>query len=86
MTHLEQTIIANARIELEAVLAYYRDKDALSPADAAEDAWRDYHGRYNAMHAFLMLAHQANSGMSAEGVEALKEIEAEHALAYRSMS
>lgn len=84
MTQLEKTIIGNARLELAEVLAYYREKATGSTGDCSEEQWLDYLGHYNALHALLMLAHQTNSGVSAEGMEALLKIEAEHAAAYRA--
>lgn len=86
MTQLEQTIISNARMDLAAVLVYYGQKAAGIGAAQGEDAWLDYLGRYNAMNALLMLAHQADSGMTDECVQALLAIENEHAAAYRVMT
>jgi hypothetical protein len=84
MQQLEKSIIANARLELASVLEYYRVKTTGTTSEDFDEAWRDYLGHYHAMNAFLMLAHQTNSGVSAEGVEALLKIEAEHAAAYRA--
>lgn len=85
MTQLENTITANARRELAAVLSYYREKTTGSSSEGAGDeAWLDYLGHYHAMNGLLMLAHQVDSGMSSECVAALLQIEAEHAAAYQS--
>ncbi|KSQ21746.1 hypothetical protein APB26_32715 [Pseudomonas aeruginosa] len=84
MTKLEQTIVDNARRELSAVLNFYRKK-AENTADADfDDAWREYLGHFNAMNAFLMLAHQNDSGLSSDGIQALLRIEDEHAAAHRA--
>ncbi|HCA1453028.1 hypothetical protein [Pseudomonas aeruginosa] len=85
MTKLEQSIIANARAELSAVLYFYRKKaEGSMTIDDFDDAWRDYLGHYHALNALLMFAHQADVGMSAEAVQALQLIEEEHAGAYRA--
>lgn len=83
MTQLEQTIIANARRELVAVLSFYKSKQN-GQATAYDDA--DYLVHFHSLNALLMLAHQVNSGMSAGAIQALIEIEEEHAAAFRAIS
>lgn len=83
MTQLEQTLIANARRELSAVLFYYQQKEAGITAAKADEAWVEYLGHFNAMNALLALAHQADTGLSEEGVQALLAIEEQHAAKYR---
>lgn len=84
MTKLEQTIVDNARRELDAVLRYYRKKGENTSEADFDDAWREYLGHFNTMNAFLMLAHQADSGLSADGIQALLRLEGEHAAAHRA--
>ncbi|HGO9799619.1 TPA: hypothetical protein ACLEB8_004807 [Pseudomonas aeruginosa] len=84
MRQLEQTILENARRELDAVLTYYRKKSEGTNVEEFDEAWRDYLGHFNTMNAYLMLAHQAKSGLSAEGVQALIRLEDEHAAAHRA--
>ncbi|HCE8129467.1 TPA: hypothetical protein NHR53_006059 [Pseudomonas aeruginosa] len=84
LTKLEQTIVDNARRELDAVLSFYRKKAENTTDVDFDDAWREYLGHFNTMNAFLMLAHQANSGLSAEGTQALQRLEDEHAAAHRA--
>lgn len=84
MTRLETTIVDNARRELDAVLRFYRKKAENTIEADFDDAWREYLGHFNTMSAFLMLAHQPDSGLSAEGVEALLRLEDEHAAAHRA--
>lgn len=86
MTQLEQTIISNAKLELANVLFYYGQKAAGIATANGDEAWLEYLGHYNSMNALLALAHQANTGLSAEGVAALLSIEREHAEAYRVMT
>jgi hypothetical protein len=86
MTQLEQTIIANAKRELAVVLVYYGQKAAGTKAAKGEDAWLEYLGHYNSLNALLSLAHQAESGLSEEGTQALLDIEAQHTEAYRIMA
>lgn len=83
MTQLEQSIIANARRELVAVLSFYKSKQN-GQATAYDDA--DYLVHFHSLNALLMLAHQVNSGMSAVAIQALIEIEEEHAAAFRAIS
>ncbi|WP_181105299.1 hypothetical protein [Stutzerimonas stutzeri] len=84
MTQLEQTIIANARQDLAAVLDYYQATPSKDAETDGDNAWLEYLCRYNAMNALLMLAHQHNSGLSPVGIQTLLEIEEEHAAAFRA--
>ena len=82
MIQLEQTIIANARQETAAALSFYKSKqNGQATADDADD----YLGHYHALNALLTLAHQVNSGMSAEAVQALLVIEGESTAAFRDL-
>lgn len=56
-------------------------QDGQPTADDADD----FIGHYHALTTLLMLAHQVNSGMSAEGVHALQAIEKEHSRALNSV-
>lgn len=85
MTKLEQTIVDNARRELDAVLSFYCKKAENTNDVDFDDAWREYLGHFNTMNAFLMLAHQTDSGLSTESIQALLRLEDEHATAHRAM-
>ena len=56
MTKLEQTIVDNARRELDAVVRYYRKKGENTSEADFDDTWREYLGHFNTMNAFLRTA------------------------------
>jgi len=73
MNELELTIISNARTALENVKNFYQ-RDVGADRD-------DYFKNLYALHALTKLAAE-DSGMSADGVKALKKMELEHAAAF----
>lgn len=85
LTQLEQTIIGNARFELEAVMRFFRRKaEPGTTAEAFDEVWREYLGHLQALNAYTGLSHQANSGLSEEGSRLLREIEADYVAAYQA--
>lgn len=78
LPQLEQTIIEIARQELAAVAAFYSRKEKGPENGNFDEAWSEYLGRYHALSTLLVLGQLPNSGMSAEGARALREIEAEY--------
>lgn len=73
MNELELTIITNARTALENVKNFYQ-RDVGADRD-------DYFKNLYALHALTKLAAE-DSGLSADGVKALKAMELEHAAAF----
>jgi hypothetical protein len=76
MTQLEQTITERARAHLAGVRAFYAKAKAGTAAEGDRDAYQRDHA---AMNALLELAHWRDSGMSAEGRDALLAVEVEAA-------
>ena len=77
MNQLEKTIVANARAELAAVLNFYKDRKAKAQDNETQEEVDERIGHFHALHALLVFGHQANSGMSEEGMHALRAIEDE---------
>lgn len=82
-TLLEKTIISNARQLQSALAAYYPRQRA---GATSEDDETEYLSNHHQMTALLILAHQAESGMSEEAVQQLMAIEHEDAAALRGAS
>lgn len=82
MNQLETTLIELARQHLAAVQAFYAK---LQAGTADEEDRNDYGADHGALFALLELGHLADSGMSAEGAQALRVIEDEHAAAVREV-
>ncbi len=80
LSKLEKNIIDMARLELRGVLAYYQKR---SEGLACAEDEIDYQSSFGAMNILLMFGHLLDSGMSKEGAQALREIEAQHAAAFR---
>ncbi|HBO2517854.1 TPA: hypothetical protein ACXNFB_005855 [Pseudomonas aeruginosa] len=74
---LEQTIIDNARQELDAILSFHRKKAEGIGGEQLEQACRDYLARYHALCALLVFGHLPNCGISEQGACELRAIEAE---------
>ncbi|EMH6305933.1 hypothetical protein VNPA120661_67900 [Pseudomonas aeruginosa] len=74
---LEQTIIDNARQELDAILSFHRRKAEGIDGEQLEQACRDYLARYHALCALLVFGHLPDCGMSEPGARELRAIEAE---------
>ncbi|MCL8287413.1 hypothetical protein M9Y54_27610 [Pseudomonas aeruginosa] len=74
---LEQTIIDNARQELDAILSFHRRKAEGIDGEQLEQACRDYLARYHALCALLVFGHLPDCGMSEPGARELRTIEAE---------
>jgi len=85
MNQLEKTIVANARAELAAVLNFYKDRKAQAQDNETTEEVDEHIGHFHALQTLLVFGHQANSGMSEEGMQALREIEGEHAAALRTL-
>jgi hypothetical protein len=75
MAKLEITLIDLARQHLASVLDYYKAQQAGTDSEADEN---DYMADHGALLALLQLGHVADSGMSTEAIQALREIEGEH--------
>ncbi|WP_071534946.1 hypothetical protein [Pseudomonas aeruginosa] len=83
---LEQTIIDNARQELDAILSFHRRKAEGIDGEQLEQACRDYLARYHALCALLVFGHLPDCGMSEPGARELRTIEAElHAVNKRGL-
>ena len=85
MNQLEQTIVANAHAELASLLHFYQNRKAKAQDSETTEAVDEHLGHYYALNALLVFGHQANSGMSEEGMQALRMIEEEHAAALRKL-
>ncbi|KGG87702.1 hypothetical protein P245_19820 [Comamonas thiooxydans] len=85
MNQLEQTIVANARTALASLLHFYQNRKAKGQGNETTEEVDEHIGHFYTLHALLVFGHQANSGMSEEGMQALREIEDEHAAALRKM-
>lgn len=85
MNQLEKTIVANARAELAAVLNFYKDRRAQAQDNETTEEVDEHIGHFHTLYALLVFGHQSNSGMSEEGMQALREIEGEHAAALRKL-
>jgi len=85
MNQLEQTIVANARAELASLLHLYESRKAKGQNRETAEEVDEQQGHFHALYALLVFGHQANSGMSEEGMQALRKIEAEHAAALRTL-
>lgn len=85
MNQLEKTIVANARAELAAVLNFYKDRKAQAQENETTEEVDEHIGHFHALQTLLVFGHQANSGMSEEGMQALREIEGEHTAALRKL-
>lgn len=78
MNTLETTLIAMARQYLDGLKGYYRQKLLGNTALPDDNEYSEDHG---ALFAFVSMAHVPGSGMSPECVQAMLEIEQEHAAA-----
>lgn len=85
MNQLEQTIVANARTALASLLHFYQNRKAKGQGNETTEEVDEHIGHFYTLHALLVFGHQANSGMSEEGMQALREIEDEHAAALRKL-
>ena len=81
MNQLEKTIVANARAELVSLLHFYENRKAEAQDRETTEEVDEHMGNFYALNALLVFGHQANSGMSEEGAQALRLIESEHAAA-----
>lgn len=81
MNQLEQTIIERARDHLNAVKAFYTKVEAGVTEDDARDEYLRDHA---ALYTLLEFGHMRDSGISAEGRNALLAVEDDAAAALRS--
>lgn len=80
MNKLESTVVELARRHFASIQSFYNAQGAGRVDDENENSFIGDHG---ALTALLELGHLSDSGMSLEGVNALLEIEAEHAALVR---
>jgi hypothetical protein len=80
MIQLEQTLIANARQEHEQAAEYYQKWKS---GKASGFDYDEYLRHYHALAALVSMAHAKDAGLSLDAARQLRDIEDEHAAAYR---